>query len=566
MILQYVIFLFNIRSTKASMTTDNKQRIAIVGAGPAGLVAARWAIHYNLQPTLYDSAPTVGGVWRLESRGSNGETPSFRWPSNRTKLSRYCVKFHGLPHTVQTEIFPTREQMGTYLERYAAHFGILPFTRLKHRVISAEPIDEDIKFTRWQISFINESNEKLCEQFDRLIIATGDCAKKFIPKAFQELLTDKNCSFEGQVYHTPIDAPNELSAYSGKNVVIVGNSFSALELLAFIAGNEDAEANAKHVTLLRRRPYWIVPKFVPINPLKNAPPEDQLDSQLPFDVLFMRRCVQQENIYQQEDESLTFHHMLESLLPNHNLMAGGKFALNPRHRSVCFTLVGEGFTKNVERIGERLDVFEKDPVVALEEKSILLASGASVPCDMLVFGTGFESSAHEILSSRVLEALEFNSGKCHQKLLLHKMTLHPQLHTISFVGVNEGLLFMHMEMQARWTAAVFAGRQPPPDPSDPQVQQYLSQRRSERDFSNDSRPTLMRGDFVAFADELAQEVGVKPDFARIQEEDPELYSLLWNAPVIGAHYFLEGPDANREAAMSEIKSLPKEFHSFPLNK
>lgn len=197
---------------------NNKQKVAIIGAGPAGLVAARWAIRYGLQPTLFESASTVGGVWRL-NEDLNSETPIFRWPSNRTKLSRYCCKFYGVSHTEQTEIFPTREQMGTYLKRYAEHFKILPLVRLMHRVLSADPIDEDIECTRWRLRFKTPSDEELCEQFDRLIIATGDCGKKYIPKVFQDLLADKSCRFEGQVYHTPIDAPVDLSAYSGVFIV-----------------------------------------------------------------------------------------------------------------------------------------------------------------------------------------------------------------------------------------------------------------------------------------------------------------------------------------------------------
>lgn len=349
-------------------------------------------------------------------------------------------------------------------------------------------------------------------------------------------------------------------------MVIVGNSFSALELLAFVAGNEEAESNVRQVTLLRRRPYWIVPKFVPIIP-QNAAPDESIDYRIPFDFMFLRRCSQQakedaiDHQYQTINP-LNMHHMFESLLPNHNSMAGGKFALNPRvhyHRSVCYTLVGEGFTQNVERIGERLNVYEKDPVVAIEERSVRLASGATVPCDMLVFGTGFESTAHEILSARVLDALEFRSGQSHQKLLLYKRTLNPHMRTIAFVGVNESLLFMHMELQARWTAAVFSGRQPPPDPSDPHVLLQLSKLRAARDVQNDSSSTLMRGDFVSFADELAHEVGVQPDLSAIRAEDPELYAHIWNAPVIGAQYFLVGPDSDREVAISEIKALPKEF-------
>ena len=249
-------------------------------------------------------------------------------------------------------------------------------------------------------------------------------------------------------------------------------------------------------------------------------------------------------------------------------MAGGKFALIPEvhyKQTVCFSLVGKEFTEHVERISEQLDVFENDPVVALEERSLRLTSGVSVPCDVLVFGTGFESALQELLPRRVLDALEFRNEKCLHRVILHKSTLHPLLHTIAFVGMNENLIFMHMELQARWTAAVFSGRRPPPNPLDPNVQRYMSDLRFARDMPNYIRPYLPHADYVGFADELAREVAAMPDLSRIRNEEPELFALLWNAPVFGTHYFLEGPDADRDAALNSIKSFPGEFSSFPLD-
>ena len=549
--------------------------VVIVGAGPAGLVSARWILQYGLTPTLFESAATVGGVWRLEPELSPKDTIAFKWPSNRARLSRYTCEFFGAPHEAKTDLFPSREQMGAYMHRYAEQFGILPHVRFGHRVIAVEATEEDITNTRWRIRFKNASNEKHCEIFDYIILATGYCAKPYIPKIYRDLLTDLSCTYSGRVFHSPTDAPLERSAYAGKDVVIVGNSFSALELLALVAGNEDADDNARQVSLIRRRPYCIIPKLVALDRImqQDNSTKDSLTNRFPFDFLFLRRSLRQTDsamILPESDFELTskYHRFFESLFPEHHKMADGKFALNPAihyQRAVCFSLVGDSFTQNVERIGERLQVFEKDPLVGFEERALQLESGATVPCDLLVLGTGFECALQSILPSRVLEALEFKGGKSHQPMSLYKCTFQPHLQTLAFVGINESFLFLHMELQARWVAAVFSGRRPHPEPFDAKVERYLEELRASRDVPYDRRSPLPHGDFIGFADELAEEVGAIPDVLRTRDEDPELFSILWNAPVFGAHYFLQGPDADREAAISQIKGFQKEFPTFPIN-
>lgn len=547
--------------------------VAIVGAGPAGLVSARWTLQYGLTPTLFESAATVGGVWRLQPDLSPRDTLAFKWPSDRARLSRYTCEFFGAPHDEHTDLFPTREQMGIYMHRYAQKFGILPHVRFGHRVVAVEPTEQELTNTRWRIRFRSASNEDHCEIFDCLIIATGYCAKPYIPKIYRDLLTDLNCPFGGRVFHSPTDAPLERSAYAGKDVVIVGNSFSALELLALVAGDEDPENSARRVSLIRRRPYWIIPKSLAWDKKHKPHNDSPATNSFPFDFLILRRCLRQKEapiiFPEPESENVGKLHLLfESLLPEHHSMADGKFALNPAvhyQRAVCFSLVGESFTRNVERIGKRLQVFERDPLVAFEERALHLASGATVPCDLLVLGTGFECALHTILPSSVLEVLEYKGGKSHQPMSLYKCTLHPNLRTLAFVGVNESFLFLHMELQARWVAAVFSGRRPHPEVCDGSVSRYISELRASRDVPYDMRSPLPRGDFVGFADELAQEVGAIPDMLRMRHEDPELFAILWNAPVFGAHYFIEGPDADREAATAQIKGFRKDFPAFPIN-
>ena len=40
-----------------------KGSVAVIGAGPGGLVAARWLLAQGFEPTIFEQAPTLGGQW-----------------------------------------------------------------------------------------------------------------------------------------------------------------------------------------------------------------------------------------------------------------------------------------------------------------------------------------------------------------------------------------------------------------------------------------------------------------------------------------------------------------------
>ncbi|MCB9351706.1 MAG: NAD(P)-binding protein [Lewinellaceae bacterium] len=114
-------------------TSKTAQTVAIIGAGPAGLVAARWLREVGFRPTLIEEDIDVGGQWRV------GGPQSSVWPGMRTNTSRVMTAFSGLPHPPGTPAYPTAEQIGVYLRRYAEHAGVLADARFRTRVDEADP-------------------------------------------------------------------------------------------------------------------------------------------------------------------------------------------------------------------------------------------------------------------------------------------------------------------------------------------------------------------------------------------------------------------------------------------
>jgi hypothetical protein len=80
--------------------------VAVVGAGPGGLVAARYLRQAGFAPTLFDGAAGVGGQWRV------GAPHSKVWPGMRANSSRVMTAFSDLPHRPGTAVYPAAASPG----------------------------------------------------------------------------------------------------------------------------------------------------------------------------------------------------------------------------------------------------------------------------------------------------------------------------------------------------------------------------------------------------------------------------------------------------------------------
>src|SRR5580658_3662229 len=102
-------------------------RIAIIGAGVAGLATAKVLTQAGHQVEVFDKTPDVGGVWSRTRRYPGLTTQS---PAAQYSLSDF-------PMPKDFPEWPTGEQVQAYLAAYAANFGLDPVLRLNTEVTSA---------------------------------------------------------------------------------------------------------------------------------------------------------------------------------------------------------------------------------------------------------------------------------------------------------------------------------------------------------------------------------------------------------------------------------------------
>lgn len=88
--------------------------VLVIGAGPAGLACAAMLSRQGLRATILEKAGTVGAVWRR----------------HYDRLHLHTDRGHsglpGLPMPRHYPRYPSRAQVVTYLESYAAHFRLRP--------------------------------------------------------------------------------------------------------------------------------------------------------------------------------------------------------------------------------------------------------------------------------------------------------------------------------------------------------------------------------------------------------------------------------------------------------
>merc|ERR1712217_544951 len=91
------------------------KRVAIIGAGVAGLQTARQLVEAGIECIIFEKAQDVGGVWRENYADFGLQVP------------KELYEFPGFPYPrdTQFEHFPRGPQVQTYIQRYAQEYELL---------------------------------------------------------------------------------------------------------------------------------------------------------------------------------------------------------------------------------------------------------------------------------------------------------------------------------------------------------------------------------------------------------------------------------------------------------
>jgi dimethylaniline monooxygenase (N-oxide forming) len=199
--------------------TSNDKTIAIIGAGPAGLVAARFLKAQGFEPTLFERGTRIGGQW------DHTAVTSGIWPDMRTNTSRTLTRFSDLDYPKGVGVFPRNQDVWRYLDDYAHHFGLLGHVYLGATV-------EKLSVSTsggYELAWRSPRGILHTESFGKVVVASGFCNTPRMP----EIAGLPAFTGAGGAIHS-FDYPGA-EAYRGQKVLIAGANISALEIAADLA-------------------------------------------------------------------------------------------------------------------------------------------------------------------------------------------------------------------------------------------------------------------------------------------------------------------------------------------
>lgn len=216
-------------------------RVGVVGAGVAGLVAAKVLKQDGFQVTVFEAEPGVGGVW-ARSRA---------YPGLRANNPQEAYAFSDFSYPETADEFPAAEQIREYLERYAEHFGLWPHLRLSTEVrsITRRAAGAGGTHPGFRITArpVDARTRPVDHDFDYVVVCNGVFSQPFIPdfKGAER--------FEGDIVHSSQLAGME--RLEGKRVIVVGSGKSAFDCASFAGRETDS------CTLVFRKPHWMLPRY-----------------------------------------------------------------------------------------------------------------------------------------------------------------------------------------------------------------------------------------------------------------------------------------------------------------
>lgn len=213
--------------------------VAVIGAGPSGLAAARTLQRAGLTWEGFELADDVGGLWNIDAPRSTV------YESAHLISSRTTTEFTEFPMRPGVADYPSHRELHAYFRDFADHFGLRQGFRFGTEVTRVAPVGDGRDGSGWAVTRTGPGGEET-STYAGVLVANGTLSEPNVP--------DLAGSFDGEVIHTSAYKRAEL--FAGKRVLVVGAGNSGCDIVV------DAVHHAASVDISVRRGYHFVPKYV----------------------------------------------------------------------------------------------------------------------------------------------------------------------------------------------------------------------------------------------------------------------------------------------------------------
>ncbi|MBE7324168.1 NAD(P)-binding domain-containing protein [Nocardioides sp. Y6] len=205
--------------------------MAVIGAGPSGLAAAKCLTERGIPCVVHESHSELGGIWNR----SNPRSSVYR--NTHTITSREITAYSDFPMSSDLPVYPHNTEVLAYLEDYARANDLIGLIRFNSEVTAVEPVDGG-----WQVTTADGSSEWHSD----VVIANGHNWSPSIPEVAG--------TFSGRILHSrDYDSAEE---FTDQRVLVVGAGNSGCDIAVELA------QVSKDVSISMRRGYHFFPKFL----------------------------------------------------------------------------------------------------------------------------------------------------------------------------------------------------------------------------------------------------------------------------------------------------------------
>lgn len=398
-----------------------KKKVAVIGAGPNGLVAAKY-LKENFDVTIFEKESKIGGTWNID-KGQPGLTV-------QSKKEAYC--YTDFYYSKKTSKFPTYKEVYNYLQSYARQFDLYSLLKLNVELLEMRRGENN---EGWLLK-LKEENLTYESQFDFVVLANG----VFNVTYFPDFKVNKESDIK--VIHSADF--NDLDLLKGDDIVVIGAGKSGLHLATHIK----KAYPKKNVTIVFRKGRRIIPKrflgIISYNRLFFSPFRSVLrpNDNLPFFEKMAFKALKPLSF-------IASHFVKKATKSQLNIKKRPYFA--PKNSNGCGSLlVPDSYMETIKEI----DIYPESGIKKLDKNAVILNDEKVVKASTVIFATGFKQCVN-FLPKEIKEKIVDSDGQ----IWLYKHVLHPDLPDVAFashaIGMNS---ILNGEICARWINAYLLGK------------------------------------------------------------------------------------------------------------
>lgn len=217
--------------TIEDIAPDATMRVAVIGAGMSGLLAAHRLRQAGVDVVVIEKNPDLGGTWFENT-----------YPGCRVDVSNhvYCYSFMQKPDW--PEFHSSQGVLLEYFNDCADEWGVRDAIRFSTEVTSCV-WDDDA--SRWTLELVGPDGESTLDA-NVVVSAVGQLNRPAYPDI------EGRDSFAGTTWHSA--QWDHDTSLAGKRVAVIGTGCSAMQFIPHVA-----EAS-EHLTVFQRTPNWLMPR------------------------------------------------------------------------------------------------------------------------------------------------------------------------------------------------------------------------------------------------------------------------------------------------------------------